>query len=170
MLLDEHLNFRKVLHDRFDFDLVQAEEQCVRLFQQFQKFLRPVFDLRAAFLRLETAAADRAADQPGVAHDAGLVLDLFQFCLAVSPQILRKELPPERSRGLEIKALEAFDHFMIHLRKTDERVIDAAQLEDRMADRQRIHIDQQHFVVLELQIFRVIVAVDHMIVVRDRLH
>ena len=44
------------------------------------------------------------------------------------------------------------------------------QFEYRVADGQRIHVDEQHFVVLEFEVLCMIVSVYHVVVVRHGLH
>ena len=62
------------------------------------------------------------------------------------------------------------DDLMIQFREADECVVHGRKFKNRMADCQSVHIDQQDFVPLQLQVFGVIITMDHVIVVRDILH
>ena len=59
---------------------------------------------------------------------------------------------------------------MILLRKADKGVEHAAKLKDGMADREGVHVDQQHLVVLQFEIFGVVVAMEHVVVMRHSLN
>ena len=45
-----------------------------------------------------------------------------------------------------------------------------SQLENRVSDSQRIHVDQKDFIILKLHVFRVVVSVDHVVLVRHCLY
>ena len=67
-----------------------------------------------------------------------------------------------------VKALELQNNGRIQLGIADVRVEHGRQLEDRVAHRQGVHVDEQDLAVRELHIFRVIVPVDHVMILRDR--
>ena len=77
---------------------------------------------------------------------------------------------PEALPGLPVEALELLDHLMIEFGIADERIEHGGQLKDGMAHSQRVHVDEEDFVVLQFQILGMVIAVDHMVVVRYRLH
>ena len=138
--------------------------------QQLQELRFPVIDQTAAFFRLEPVAPDRAADQPGVADDARLVLDAAHDCLVVRSQILHERLRPEGLRCFVVKSLEVHDDLRIELREADVRVEHRAELKDRVAHRQGVHVDEQDFVADEFQVLGMVIAVDHVVVMRNRFH
>ena len=76
---------------------------------------------------------------------------------------------PECRRCFVIKSLELLNDRRVELREPDIGIEHRRQFEDRMADRQGVHVDEQDLVADEFEVFRMIIAVDHMIILRYRL-
>ena len=77
---------------------------------------------------------------------------------------------PEFLSGFQIYALESFDSCMVDLAESVIGIEYAGQLKDRVTDRKSIHVNQKHLVVLQHQVFGVVISVDHMVVMRNRFH
>ena len=115
-------------------------------------------------------AADGTAEKAGIAYDADFFLRFPYFSFILCFQISCQRFSPEVFGGFKIIALKAFDMLVIPLGKTDQTIVNMRQLKHGIAYRKRIHIDQQHFVVLQLDVFGVKISVNHVVVMRHRLH
>ena len=69
-------------------------------------------------------------------------------------------------RCLKVKSLEFLDGLMIDLEESGVCIEHRSKFEYRVAHSQCVHVDEQHLIVLELQILCVVVTVDHVIVLR----
>ena len=112
---------------------------------------------------------DGTAEKTGIAYDAYFFLRFAYFRFIVCFQIGCQRFCPEVFGGFKIIALKVFDMLVIPLGKTYQRIINLCQLKHGIPYRKRVHVDQQNLVVLQLDIFSVIIPVNHMVVVRNRL-
>ena len=170
MLIHKSLDLIQIFIDCLQFQLCGMEYKGVIFLEQIKKLCFPVIDLRASLFRLQTVPADGASDHTGISDNAGLVFYLTVLPGVSRSQISSQRLVPEGQSRLCVKALELFDNLRIHLGKSPEGIVHGSQLENGMAHRQRIHINQKNLIILQFQIFRVIVPVNHMIILGHFLH
>ena len=82
-------------------------------------------------------------------------------------EICAKDFVPECLRRFKIEALEFLDRVIVIFGKTDKCVVHRRKFKYRMSDREGVHVYQQDFVAGQLQIFRVVVTVDHVVILRN---
>ena len=166
----------KVVYGRIQFQLIRGsffrdplKIQRIHAAEQFDQPCLPELERRAVFLCTERGVADLPVHQHRIRYAADLFFGLADLLFVFRAQIGAEAAEPELPRDLRREPLEFPDDLRVILRKAPVGVIHLRQLEDGMTHGKRVHVDHQHFAARKDDVLRMIVAMDHMVAVRDRL-